>query len=86
MFVAGKYGSQYCKSTCLCINCCFFVYRYRVAIPVEYVCKQLGFKSAKDWEKFSQPLNLSFADADKSKLDCKASMSALPLSKPSQSA
>jgi len=56
---------------------------YRVAVPVSYIQSVLGLAgedAVESWNKLIEPLNLVFADSEKSKLDCKASMSVLPLS------
>jgi len=50
-----------------------------VSVPVDFIKSQLAFGSDEDWQKFIEPLGLTFADAvEKTKLDCKSSMAALP--------
>ena len=54
-------------------------FRYRVSVPVDFIKSQLAFGNDEDWQKFIEPLALTFADpGEKTKLDCKASMAALP--------
>ena len=54
-------------------------FRYRVSVPVDFIKSQLAFGNDEDWQKFIEPLGLTFADAvEKTKLDCKSSMAALP--------
>ena len=58
------------------------MFRYRVAIPLEQVLGWLGFPGSgrvRDWEEFSGHMGLSYTDTSRDKLDCKASMAALPL-------
>ena len=60
------------------------MFRYRVAIPLEQVLGWLGFgegssRARVDWEEFSGHMGLSYTDTSRDKLDCKASMAALPL-------
>jgi len=54
---------------------------YRVAVPVEFIHSELGItgeEAGESWKKLIEPLNLIFTD-NGTKLDCKASMSSLPL-------
>lgn len=54
-------------------------FRYRVSVPIDFIKSQLAFGNDEDWQKFIEPLGLTFADpGEKTKLDCKASMAALP--------
>ena len=57
------------------------MFRYRVAIPLDQVLTWLGFtgRARVDWEEFSGHMGLSYTDTTRDKLDCKASMAALPL-------
>jgi hypothetical protein len=54
-----------------------FLFRYRVALPVSFIQRELAFDKAEDWSKFIEPFALKFTDGSKSVLDCKASMEAL---------
>ena len=67
-----------------------YIFRYRVAIPVDYISKQLSLDADNgtgDWTRLTAELGLTYADpAKKTLLDCKASMAALPLTaKPASS-
>ena len=62
------------------------MFRYRVAIPLDQVLGWLGFagsssmsRAKQDWDTFSGHMGLSYTDTSRDKLDCKASMAALPL-------
>ncbi len=52
--------------------------RYRVVVPVSMLLTCLCL-SADEWKTFSAPLGLFYQDREKTLLDCKASMAALPL-------
>ena len=50
-----------------------------MSVPVDFIKSQLAFGNDEDWQKFIEPLGLTFVDAvEKTKLDCKSSMAALP--------
>ena len=61
----------------------YWMFRYRVAIPLDQVLTWLGFSEGSrarvDWDEFSGHMGLSYTDTTRDKLDCKASMAALPL-------
>ena len=62
----------------------FILIRYRPgSIPVDHVQGQLGYssKDQESWNTFIEPFNLSFTDPERSKIDCKASASSIPLIK-----
>ncbi len=63
-------------STHLHPSCC--LPRYRVVVPVSFILSCLSF-SKEEWKTFSGPLGLTYQDREKTLLDCKASMAALPL-------
>ncbi len=55
-----------------------YAFRYRVALPVEFIQKNLAFDKTSDWTKFIEPFDLQFTDKTRTSLDCKASMASLP--------
>ena len=62
----------------------FYFIRYRPgSIPVAFVQAQLGYSSIEkeDWDSFVEPFSLSYADPEKTKIDCKASAASLQLIK-----
>ena len=66
------------------LNLHFYFIRYRPgSIPVAYVQEQLGYfsKDQEEWAGFVEPFNLSYADSEKTKIDCKASAASIPLIK-----
>lgn len=50
---------------------------YRVVVPVSFILSALSC-SREEWKTFSVPLGLTYQDREKTLLDCKASMAALP--------
>jgi len=50
---------------------------YRIALPVSFILSELKFDKDEDWSKFIEPFSLTFTDASRSSLDCKASMAVL---------
>ena len=51
--------------------------RYRVVLPVSSILSSLSC-SPEEWKTFAAPLALTYQDREKTLLDCKASMTALP--------
>lgn len=73
-----------CISLYMSFNLYLYFIRYRPgSIPVVYVQKQLGYfsKDQEEWDGFVEPFSLFFADAEKTKIDCKASAASIPLIK-----
>lgn len=50
---------------------------YRQNLPVIFVAQELAFDSEKDFREFAAPFSLTYTE-DGEKIDCKASMAALP--------
>ncbi|XP_046399506.1 leukocyte receptor cluster member 8 homolog isoform X2 [Ischnura elegans] len=50
---------------------------YRQYLPVIFVAQELAFESEKDFREFAAPFSLTYSE-DGEKIDCKASMAALP--------
>lgn len=55
------------------------------SIQVAFIQEQLGYsnsrKDLKEWAEFIESFNLAYANAEKSKLDCKASTASIPVIK-----
>ncbi len=53
--------------------------RFRASVPLDHLEQELAFPNRADLLAFIEPFELKFVDVEKKSLDCKASMSALPL-------
>lgn len=54
-----------------------FMFSYRQNISVNFVMQELAFKTTVECLEFLEPFNLTFADNNRTSIDCKASMAAL---------
>ncbi|XKL63279.1 hypothetical protein PGB90_005643 [Kerria lacca] len=55
-------------------------YSYRPILPVSYITQILGFESELQCAAFLKEMDLTFADDEMTKVDCKASSLKLPTS------